>query len=153
MRSRTPVPRNATELLELVENRCGWDPFESTKGGTVPVWKVKAVEAGKLNRVMGREKHVTLESLTLALDYAVEHKRTLTSPYGLVTMVRDAVKWDKAAVQPEVVSDLEADIEAAIQQEQQRGDADSAAWLGRFMRAVGPARHLAYQEWRQERAT
>lgn len=148
---RTAVPRNATELLELVENRLGWDPFESTKRGTVPVWKVKAIEAGKINRAIAKEDHITLESLTLALDYAVEHKRILTSPYGLVTMVRDAVKWDRGQAQPEVVTDLEAEIEAAIATEQARGDAESPTWLGRFMRAVGPARHLALEEWKAAR--
>lgn len=149
---RTPVPRNATELLELVENRLGWDPFESTKGGTVPVWKVKAVEAGKLNRLMQRDSQMTLEALTLALDYAVEHKRAVTSPYGLVTFVRDAVKWDRKQEQPEVVTDLEAAIEAAVEYEQAKGDEHSAAWLGRFTRAVGPARHLTYEEWKAARA-
>lgn len=151
MRPPTPVPRNATELLELAENRLGWDPYESTKRGTVPVWKVRAIEAGKINRAIAKEAHVTFENLALAVDYALAHKRTITSPFGLVVMVRDAVKWDREQVQPEVVSDLESDIEAAIAIEQGRNDPDAAMWLGRFMRAVGPSRHLVYTEWREAR--
>lgn len=147
MTVQTPVPRNATGLVELCENHLGWDPYEQTKGGTVPVWKVKAIEAGKINAAMKRSpKRCTLENLTIALDYCRREKINIMSPFGLVAMLSDALK---AHQQPEVVTDLETAIEEALAQEQAAGDPDG--WGGRFIRAVGPARLAVYEEWKASR--
>ena len=148
MKTRTPVPRTATELLLLVENQLGWDPNEQATEKT-PVWKVRAIMAGRLNRAIKKEDHVSLENLALALDYCIAEKKTITSPFGLVVMIRDALKWDREGEQPTVVTDLEGEYEAAIAAEQANGDDQSAAWLGRFMRAQGPSRHLLLQEWKE----
>ena len=147
MTVRTAVPRNATGLVELCENLLGWDPYELTKNGTVPVWKVKAIEAGKINAAMKRSpKRVTLENLTIALDYCRREKIDILTPFGLVAMLKPALE---AHQQPEVVTDLESQIEAAIAQEQESGDPDG--WAARFIRAIGPARIATYEEWRQAR--
>lgn len=147
MTLRTPVARNATELVELVENHLGWDPYELTKNGTVPVWRVKAIEAGKINAAMKRSpKRVTLENLTISFDYCRRHKKDVLSPFALVSFLKEALEEH---VQPEVVTDLEQDIEAAITYEQSNGDPDG--WLGRFIRAIGPARIATYEEWKVAR--
>lgn len=143
-------PRTATDVVVMVENQLGWDPNVLVTQER-PLWRVRAVEAGKLNAAMKRQpRTVTLENLGRAVDYCRRHKIEVKSPYGVVYHIKDALA---EVVQPPRASnaEVEAGMEAAIRREQQRGDAESAEWVARLTRAVGPAREDLLNEWRVSR--
>lgn len=142
----TPVARNATALVELAENGLGYDPHSIAAEKGQPVWKIKAMEAGKLNAAMKKRADCTLENLTISYDYCRKHKVQALTPYVLVTMLKKALEEHRA---PEVTTDLETAIASAIRIEQARNDGTSTLWLGRFQRAIGPGRQVLYDEWVQ----
>lgn len=147
MRSTTPVARNATELVNLVENGLGYDPNEAAQEKTIPVWRVKALEAGKLNAAMKRRKNCTLETLTISYDYCRAEKIAALSPYVLVTMLDQAIIWNRTTEQPRVVGDLGDEVLDAMRVEIERGDAETPIWVGRLQRAQGAGRRTALDEW------
>lgn len=151
------TPRNATALLLEIENRLGWDPYEIALATGEPVFKVRGREAGKFNAAMkrkpkGRQPPVTLENLALAVEYAQRHRIEVKAPYGVVYLIEKAIEETAADAPPTGVdSDLESEYLAAVEYEEFNPDDRSAYWMGRFMRAVGPARREVLEEWRTER--
>jgi len=138
----------------MIENRLGWDPYEVARTKGEPVFKVRAMEAGKFNAAMKRKpKLITLANLALAVDYAVRHDEEITSPYGVVYLVQKALDEQTGdAPRTGVDSDFELEFDEAVALEQELGDERSPYWLGRFARVVGPARKEVLVEWATERA-
>lgn len=151
------TPRNATALLLEIENRLGWDPYEVALAKGEPVFKVRATEAGKLNAAMkrkpkGKQPPVTLANLALAVEYAQRHRLEVKAPYGVVYLIEKAIEErDADAPATGVDGDFESNWIAAIEYEEFNADDRSAYWMGRFMRAVGPARKDVLNEYYAER--
>lgn len=160
MSAGTVVPRTASELVDRFGNEMGWDPFEVAQRDGKEVWQVRAFEAGKLNRAMKRNPNITLETLTLTLEWCKAKGITIRTPYGLTYKVddmlldlrRDTCSQEAAAARAaqstEDAADLERLVEDAVMKERLSSDVERFEWLGRFARAQGPARRTVYDEWK-----
>lgn len=151
------IPKNATALLLEIENRLGVDLYEQALATGVPIYKVRAIEAGKFNAAMKRKPKdgkppVTLANLALAVDYAARHRIEITKPYGVVYLIERAVDEQLAdAPATDVDSDLDARFVEAVEHEEFNPDDRSPYWMGRLLRSVGPARKEVLDAWQAER--
>ncbi len=130
-------------LMDIIydcENRLGWSP----PIGAV-LWKARAAEHRKLTMAMQRHGYDE-KDLRLALNYCIRRKQPIASPLELVGIV--ATARDLAAPRERTL-DLATEQAAAIAWEQMTSDVESAHWVSRLVRSVGPVRADVLIEWRQ----
>ena len=136
--------RTATQLVVACENALGWTPADDK-----PLWKARAIEAGKINKQMVKNpKKVTLANLELALEYSARKRIGIRTPVGLVYRIDEALA---AAAEPEIRGDISFAIEAAVQQENATKRFGYEAWMTRLMQAQGPGRQTVLNEWKSAR--
>lgn len=136
--------KNATAVVILCENLFGCGTTEAANG--IPVYKTRAVEAGKLNAAMKRDpKKVTLANLELAANYCFEKRIPIKTPYGLVYKIEEALKLTE---EPELTSDLAEAVQRALRWEADRQDEHTTPWIERLSRAHGDARQAVLAEWK-----
>lgn len=134
--------RTSSDLVRWCENMLGWLPPEDK-----PVWKSRSVEAGKLNRKRKGDRKMTIANLLLAGEYCRAHRIEIKSPVALCFYVEKAMKL---AQEQETVSDLAADMTAALTYERALPEPDPT-WVTRLIRAQGDVRAEVLEEWRQAR--
>lgn len=141
-----PFERKATAFIIFVENTLGWIPPVTEK---TPLWKARAVEAGKLNKkIKTNPRLYTWENLALAVEYCRRKKQEVRSPTALCWTVERALR---EAYQPADSTPVQAQVDAAIAWEQTNQLDDADTWIGRLTRAGGDGRKDVLNEWRQER--
>lgn len=137
--------KNATAVVVLCENLFGCGTTEAANG--IPVYKTRAMEAGKLNAAMKRDpKKVTLVNLELAANYCFEKRIPIKTPYGLVYKIEEALKLIES---PELTSDLGESVQRALAWEADTQDSESTLWIQRLTRAHGDARQQVLDDWRE----
>lgn len=128
--------RNARSYIRLVENRLGWAPFNRFSPRSVVISVLKKQDTNP--------ELYTWDNLRVAVELlAREHESR--SPLGVFHHVERALKLAR-----EDDSDLEKNIQRALQTERHRGDPDG--WVVRFARTTGWYRTEAYKEWQREQA-
>lgn len=136
--------KNATELVVHIENTLGWTPDTDR----MPLWKARAVEAGKLNAAIRKNpKLLTWVNLELAVEYLRRKRQPVKSPVGVTYFVEKAL--DKA--HQEASRPLGELVDEALRAEYSRNDDLTNLWVTRLIRAEGNARAEVYAEWQQER--
>lgn len=130
---------NATQFVELVENRLGWDP--ASKYPKLPYWKAVRAEAGQVNKKVASDPDLyTYEHLALAVELLVRERKQST-PLGVFAHVERALS--KAPVVEEV-RPLEDQIADAVDEAVELGEFD---WADRLVRASGQHRAKVLEEW------
>lgn len=88
--SEEPEIRTMTDLVKHIENTLGWcAPWDDPR----PPWKIRAVEVGKLKRVVAKDpKLYTMDNLLLAVEYLRRKREPVKSPVGVVYAVERALK-------------------------------------------------------------
>lgn len=143
----TPVARdirNATQLLELFEEMCGWDPYADEPD--LAGWKKKAIEAGKINRkVATKPDTYSWANLAETVRYCRRNRLEVKAPMGLFFHVDEAILAKRRADKARAASEKDMTYERALEIERSRPD--GAAWVAKFTRAAGPARKELLAEW------
>lgn len=134
-------------LLDIIigcENFLGWTP--PARPG-VPAWKARTTEVYKLKNAMATKPAsiATIENLALALEYSRRKRLPIKSPITLLYRIPDALELANI---DKPVSDLQAEIAAAIGWEKGCDDEGSLRWIHRLVRASGPGRGEVLQEWK-----
>lgn len=135
--------RTSTDLVLAVENTLGWLP-PVRKGK--PAWRVRQVEAGKLNKARKRDpERLTIENLLLALEHCRRNRIEVKSPMALIYHVDEAVEAgrDERALS----DDLEQLLADAVALERAARVEGWERWVGRFTRAQGEGRREVFREW------
>lgn len=148
-KTRTVKGETATVIVTRVCNEMGIS-LEHLVTKDRPMWKVVAIEAGKINKAMAKDKRVTFASLSRAIDWAKAHNVRLRTPYAIVYQVEKMLEDEAAQRAPRPGTDavLEEAIASALDREAGRvGDPTAIEWISRFRRAVGPGRQQCYMEW------
>lgn len=128
----------ATDLVKHIENTLGWLPPDD-----VPAWKARQIEAGKINRMMKKDRLCTIENLLLATELLRRRRQEVKSPVGVCYFVQEALK---ATAEAEKVPDLNERLAAA------RAIEERPEWVRRLERVVGPAAILeTLEEWEDSR--
>lgn len=102
-----PEVRTLTDLVKHIENTLGWCPSWNDPR---PLWKVRAIEVGKLKRVIAKRPDCTMENLLLAVDYLARHRQPVESPVYVAYAVERALK-ERGRATPR--RDLDDELERA----------------------------------------
>lgn len=130
--------RTATDLVKHIENTLGWLPPDD-----LPRWKARQVEAGKINRMMKKDKRCTIDNLLLATELLRRRRQEIKSPVAVCYFVEEALRATAVA---ENTPDLIERLEAA------RAVEDRPEWARRLQRVFGPAAILeTLEEWEASR--
>ncbi len=130
--------RTATQYIELVENRLGW---ESPEG---PQFLRYQPEARKVTLKMTTDPELyTFRNLELAVELLAREKVT-RSPVGVFAHVERALEAAR-----EIEPDMELRIREVCDIEVKRGDPDG--WVTRFARASGKYRGQALDDYETSR--
>ncbi len=141
------TPENATQLLRLIENQLGWDPYDDPD---VAPYKRRSTEAAKINRKVKRKPDLyTWRNLATTVAYCHNKDIRLDTPMGLFFHV-DAAMEDTKVVDV-VVDGTDEAIAAAVALERVSDAPDSQEWERRLLRATGNARSEVLAEWRAAR--
>lgn len=127
--------RTSTDLVKHIENTLGWcQPWDDLR----PAWKVRSIEAGKINRAIKRNpKLYTMENLLLAVEYLRIRKQPVKSPIGVIYTVEKAIK---EMPKPEKVTDLAAARERALERVRDRyplNHPERGRWIRRLQNSKG----------------
>lgn len=131
--------KNWVDVVIATENNLGWLP----RGN---VHRARAREASKLSKAAESNVKVTFANLDLAIAMLRKRKQPVKTPYGLVYHIDEALEL---AYIPPPVSDLSAQIRAALDAEHARDDEDSKEWIGRLVRSQGSGRQGALAAWKE----
>lgn len=135
--------KTSTALVRHIENALGWlPPADDTR----PDWKIRSIEAGKINRVIKKNKSLyTFDNLLLAVEYCRRKKIEVKAPVGVCYFVEQAL----AAAQVGAPTNVQADIARALEEARAAGEDD---WVRRLWRAQGAsAKAEALEGWREHR--
>lgn len=127
------------KVLVSCENDLGWVPAGKD------LIKSRAVMHHIMTKAMA-QRRISLGDLQLTLAYCRLKHLPLSSPLQLLPLVATARDAAGAMVRPhalDVRTDMARDWETA------RNDDESAYWLGRLVRSIGPARADTLSEWEQ----
>ena len=137
--------KNATELLQLIENTLGWTPNVTE---TTPRWRAVANMAGRINKkVKTNPQLYTWENLELAVNFLWKARQAVYSPMLVFSVVEQAV----AEKHHEPPRPLGVQVEDALRLEYEIDDAQSHLWISRLSRAFGTYRADVLAEWRAAR--
>jgi hypothetical protein len=129
--------RTATEFVLAVENMLGWAAEETP---TKPLWKVRQVEAGKINRKRKEDPELySWENLEI-------ERIAVKSPVGVLWKVQKALAERPREERPRPLGEL---IEEAVAHEQSQQRAGWQEWLISLQRAQGNYREDLLREWRE----
>ena len=143
-------PKNvasASDLVDLCQEWWGVTGYNELVSPTPPWWRVRQIEAGKLNSLMKR-RNVRLDQLVDAAEFCRFEGIRLRQPTDLFKHVTAAMVAKRAALQQARLAETERLRETAI------GDAIAAGedvWVERLVRASGPNVADVVKHW-QERA-
>lgn len=132
----------ATDIVIGCENRLGF-----THVGANPLYRARAIEAGKINKKLKADPSVTLEDFALALEYCHRKREPVTSPVALYWRIKDARAMANEVVE---LSDLSAAVQTALDWEMERDPSlERTEWIGRLTRAHGDHRAVVLSEWKR----
>lgn len=135
--------KTLTDLVIACENYLGFQPKYPP---SVPRWRVLSLEVAKLKKAMAENPRLyTFQNLQLALEYSRRKRLPIHSPKGLLYRIEDALELANV---DKPISDLQAEITAAIGWEKDRDDDGSMRWIHRLVRAAGPGRIEVLDEWK-----
>lgn len=133
----------ATEFVLAVENMLGWAAEETP---TKPLWKVRQIEAGKVNRKRKEDPELySWENLEIAMLWCLHNRTPVKSPLGVFYKVTKALAERPREERARPLGDL---IDEAIAQEMGSQQIGWQEWVITLQRAGGPARAEVLQEWR-----
>lgn len=118
--------RTATDLVKHIENTLGWLPPDDK-----PAWKARQIEAGKINRMMKKDKRCTIPNLLLAVELLRTRRQEIQSPVGVCYFVEEALK--RAAEVEDQASELNERLAHA------KAIEGRPEWTRRLERVAGPA--------------
>ena len=138
-----------TSLMDIVmrcENQLGWQPPRRTQS----LQKARCMEVHKLQVAIDRGKirDVTPEKLAIAVEYSRRKRLPVASPLSLLHRIPEALAL---AYTPPPVSDIAAEIAAAISWERDRDDDSSPTWIQRLARSQGPGCGEVLTAWKVHR--
>ena len=128
----------ATEVVVQCENVLGFTHTIS------PLYRGRAIEAGKIKKKLKTTPGVTLDDLLLAIEYCRRRREPVKSPVALFWRVDDA---RQLANEAKSTSDVSTDVGSAMTWELEQQEV-SEYWVGRLTRAHGPHRESVLAEWK-----
>lgn len=137
------IPRNESALYDLMQERFGigvWDEADPK----VPYWKARGTEVAKLKAQMRRRK-LTIEDLTIAVDYAYAEARPITGVWQLCDLVGVAKKARRDADRDAQRESLVEEKNEAAAQAYARGD---EGWAARLYAADTESAPVVLEQWR-----
>lgn len=136
------------QIVEGCERYLGWQPPAAPENKP---WVPYSAAVGQLKRVIASGKvtaprNATVANLALALEYSRRRQLPLNSPVGLLYRIEDALAL---AHIEKPVSDIKAEVDAAVQWEKFQDDEHSLRWIYRLVRSTGDGRAKTLAEWRE----
>lgn len=136
--------RTATEFVVAVENTLGWAAEETP---AKPLWKVRQVEAGKINRKRKEDPELySWENLEIALLWCRHNRVSVKAPIGVLYKVEKALAERPREERARPVGEL---IDAAIAHEMSTQQFGWQEWVTQLQRAQSTYREDALREWHQ----
>lgn len=131
------------QLYDLLQELFGlgsWHPDLSDD----PWWKARNHEVSKIKRSR-TARRVDCADLALAARYAKAHGEDVRAVTWLYKLIPAAIRWDNERRRAASLAELDDLIDAALQIE------DDSTWITRLVRARGPHRKDAYDQWLRHR--
>lgn len=137
-------PATDAALFDMLHALLGVGDYDDS--ADVPWFKFRMVEIQKI-KVLRRRRGVSLGEFALAARYCYRRRIPVRRSWEVCGYIPAAKKQARASR----VSDLAASIATAVENERSRADCDER-WVGRLLRAQGPARAEVLAAWERERA-
>lgn len=135
----------STTLLAIVmdcENYLGLSPAHPA----IPRKTFRRAEVDRLKAAMAEKPSLhTIDNLRLALAYSRRKRLSLKSAVGLIYRIPAALELANV---DKPVSDLAAQVAAAIRWEKDRNDDVSLRWIHQLARASGPGLADVLEDWK-----
>lgn len=138
-------PKTPAELYDMLRWAFGLGTYSDDE--PTPFFQTRNKEIAKLKAAMTKRR-ISIEEVVLAARYC----KAQHIPVLYLNQLWKELGNAKAA-QRALPSDIQTHVEDAIAHENWLGAPDSAYWIERLNRAVGPYREEVLDEWKQSRTT
>lgn len=133
-------------LYDLMQQKFGIGDYDDLSGE--PYWKARNVEISKLKGQM-RRRRLSVEDLTIAVEFAVAQGRAITGVWQLCDLVGVAKKAQRDANRVTAHASLIEEKNAAAAEAFARGD---EGWAARIYAADSKSAPIVLEQWRDHLA-